>query len=94
MDEHGYTLEDLADLTAGDGPDHLHAVLPPSEDGTSRWSVDMVMVFFDSQAETYWRMRWSVGATEYQEEDFDPRLQKVKPVSRIVVDFVPDKKAG
>lgn len=57
--------------------------------GQSRWSTYYARVYNDPIDNTYWRITWERGSTEYQEsDDLNVSFEQVKPVEKVVIDYV------
>ena len=57
--------------------------------GKSRWSVFYSAVYLHTETETYWRLNWTRGATEYQDEGIDDiEFQEVVPVPVTVIKYI------
>ena len=52
---------------------------------TSRWSITKYAVFKDNRDNSYWKIYYDRGATEYQECDLNILFEKVIPVEKTVI---------
>ncbi len=69
-----YNKEDLRELLFGDEHKGL-TLLSDEQTGTGRWSSYHTLVFMDSADNTLWRVQYSQGLTESQDEqpfEYDP----------------------
>ena len=64
-------------------------VVAPSLTGSSRWSIEYEAVYKHIETETYWRLSWTRGATEYQDEGNENlEFEEVVPVSMTVIRYI------
>lgn len=84
-----FNAEDLEELCWDSSFDDFTVVQKPVPIDTSRWAIQYEMVF--SKDEKFYRMNWEVGATEYQEVDFEPYVIEVFPVEKTITVYEPKK---
>ncbi len=60
---------------------------------TSRWSIHNEGIYLHNPSGKHYKLEWSVGATEYQDERpfqySDPELVEVSPVSKTITVWEP-----
>lgn len=60
----------------------------------SRWSVFYSAVYQHKETDTYWKLDWTRGATEYQDEGIeDIEFQEVVPVPVTVIKYIAKESA-
>lgn len=72
-----FNIEDLIDLSCGNTPPMFEILEPESIYDHGSWTVSYSLVF--KYLDKFYRMGWRVGATEYQEVDFNPIVREVFP---------------
>ena len=84
------TEDDLQDIVWGDHPDY-ERVTEESVIDTSRWSVFYEKVVRDNGSGNFYRLKWQVGATEYQECDLGAVMTQVYPKRVTTTVYTTDK---
>ena len=75
-----------------DVSEEFEAVTEPKHDGKSRWSDHYAQVFRHKTEGTYWRISWSRGATEYQDQGPEyVQFCQVYPQEVTVIEYVTKK---
>lgn len=71
--------DDLHDIVYGDNPD-FEDVVPESPYNKGRWAIFYSKVVKETATGNFFRVSWSVGATEYQDVELEPFIQQVYPI--------------
>lgn len=72
-----------------EGHDDLAVVTDETIEGTGRWSTYFSIVVMHKPTQTYWRLSWSRGSTEYQDNGVeDLTATQVVPKEVTVTQYV------
>ena len=82
------SAREVQEILWGDNEDYV-TVEKRKICGRGRWFLTYEQIVQRKSDDTYWSITWRVGATECQDEPFEPKVAEVKPVQVTVTKYVP-----
>lgn len=72
--------------------DDYEVITPETIEGTSRWNTFYSRVYKHKTEETFWKISWSRGSTEYQDNGYeDITVCQVEPHEKTIIEYRPVK---
>lgn len=84
------TKEDLCDIVYGDH-ELFSDVTSEVLEGSSRWTLHYSKIVKDDVSGAFYRVFWEMGATEYQECELEPTMQRVYPKQVVTTVYTTQK---
>ena len=78
----------LVNWSDHDEADYFKEITEETIDSKTRWHVHYSQVFKDTRDNTFWKLNWKRGATEYQDDDDEVNFCQVEPQEVTIIKYV------